>query len=215
MMELSELQKDALTELINIAFSRTAASLSELSGNRVDLQVPEVSIHPIAQLSTALGVFVDGDVATVHQVFAGPVAGDALLLLNHAGAAHLIALLTGEDAPTKRLSASAKEALSEIGNILLNACLGVFGDLLQVRFTFTVPRLHLEALGGLLNSLVIGKEELRHALLVGAKFQLRGSEVNGCLVLVLGVASLDQLMQAIGGWAGFSVTPPAGPDKQA
>ena len=33
-MELTDYQKDALTELINIAFARTAASLSDLTGNR-------------------------------------------------------------------------------------------------------------------------------------------------------------------------------------
>ena len=33
-MELTELQRDALTELINIAFARTAASLSEMAARR-------------------------------------------------------------------------------------------------------------------------------------------------------------------------------------
>ena len=172
-MELTIAQKDGLTELINIAFSRTAASLSDLTGNRVELEVPEVSVHPIAALPMALSGFVNGEVATVHQVFGGAVSGDALLIMNHAGAVDLVALLTGEDAPTRRLGASAKEVLSEVGNILLNACLGVFGNVLQVRFSFTVPRLHLEALSGLLDSLVIGKEGLHHALVVGAKFRLQ------------------------------------------
>jgi chemotaxis protein CheC len=207
-VELSEIQKDALTEVINIAFSRTAASLSELTGNRVELEVPEVSVHPITGLSTALAQFVTGDVATIHQVFSGPVSGDALLLLNFEGAAHLVSLLTGESAPAKRLGASAKEVLSEVGNILLNACLGVFGNLLQVRFSFTVPRLHVEALEEMLHSLTIGKDELRHALVVGAKFRLQGSEVTGCLVVILGVASLDALIQAIEAWAESSVAPP-------
>jgi chemotaxis protein CheC len=207
-MELTEPQKDALTELINIAFARTAASLSELTGNRVELEVPEVTVHPIGELSAVLARFVSGDVATVHQIFAGPVAGDGFLLLNHAGALQLVEMLTGADAPTRRLVESSKEVLSEVGNILLNACLGIFGDLLQVRFSFTVPRLHLEALRGLLDSLIIGKDELHHALVVGAKFRLQASEVTGCLVIVLGIASLDLLMQAVENWAETSVTPP-------
>jgi len=37
---LTDDQKDAVTELVNIAFSRTAAALSELTGNRVELTVP-------------------------------------------------------------------------------------------------------------------------------------------------------------------------------
>lgn len=200
-MELTEFQKDALTELINIAFSRTAASLSELTKNRVELDVPEVSVHPISNLSCALRHYVAGEVATVHQIFSGPIAGDALLLLNHEGALHLIELLTGADGATKRLAASSKEVLNEVGNILLNACLGIFGDLLQVRFSFTVPRLHLESLADMLESLVVGQDELRYALVIGAKFGVQQSEITGSLLIVLGIASLEQLMRAIDAWA--------------
>jgi chemotaxis protein CheC len=214
-MELTPVQKDALSELINIAFSRTAASLSELTGNRVELEVPEVTICPIGGLAHTLGGFVNGEVATVHQIFSGSVAGDALLLLNHEGAMNLVALLTGADSSTKRLAESSKEVLSEVGNILLNACLGVFGDLLQVRFSFTVPRLHLEALRELLHSLVIGKDELHHALVVGARFRLLGSEVTGCLVVVLGLASLDLLVQSAEDWAESSVSPRPKPTEEA
>lgn len=200
-MTLTDDQKDAITELVNIAFSRTAAALSELTGNRVELAVPEVSAHPMGGLLPALGKFVRGDVATVHQIFGGPVSGDAFLLLDIEGAARLVDLLTDAGAPTGQMGASAREVLAEVGNILLNACLGVFGDLLQVRFTFAVPRLHLEALGSMLGSLVIDRDELRHALLVGARFRVRGSEVTGCMVLVLGITSLDLFVRAIEEWA--------------
>lgn len=200
-MILTDDQKDAVSELVNIAFARTAAALSELTGNRVELSVPEVSAHPIADLLPALGRFARGDVATVHQIFGGPVSGDAFLLLDVNGASRLVELLTDAGAPTGQMGASAKEVLAEVGNILLNACLGVFGDLLQVRFTFAVPRLHLEALGSMLGSLVIDRNELRHALLVGARFGVKASEVTGCMVLVLGITSLDLFVRAIEEWA--------------
>jgi chemotaxis protein CheC len=199
-------QKDAVTELVNIAFSRTAAALSELTGNRVELTVPEVTAHPIGGLLPALSRFVHGEVATVHQIFGGPVAGDAFLLLDVEGAARLVDLLTDAGAPTRQMGASAREVLAEVGNILLNACLGVFGDLLQVRFTFAVPRLHLESLASMLESLVVGQDGLRHALLVGARFKVRASDVTGCLVLVLGVTSLERFVRTVERWADRSAS---------
>jgi chemotaxis protein CheC len=199
-------QTDAVTELVNIAFSRTAAALAELTGNRVELTVPEVSAHPIGGLLPALSKFVRGDVATVHQIFGGPVSGDAFLLLDIEGAARLVGLLTDAGAPTPQMGSSAKEVLAEVGNILLNACLGVFGDLLHVRFTFAVPRIHLETLHSMIDSLIIGKDELRHALLVGTRFRVRASEVTGCLVLVLGVTSLEQFVRAVEEWAERAAT---------
>ena len=205
-MLLTEDQKDALTELINIGFARTATSLSELTGYRVMLEVPQVSIHPISELAAKLATFVQGEVATVQQIFTGPVSGNALLLLNYEGAVTLTDLLTPPGSPnTHRLDASAAEVLTEVGNILLNACLGMFGNLLQIQISFSVPRLHLEALDGLLHSLVIGKDELRYAMVVYTAFHIRESAIDGYMVMVLGVASLDCLIQAIDDWANSGV----------
>jgi chemotaxis protein CheC len=199
-MQLTELQKDAVTELINIAFSRAAASLSELTKSRVDLEVPEVNVHLIEEVAQAVGKFVSGDVATVHQVFTGPVAGDAFLLLNFDGAVHLVDLLTGEPNPKKTLGASSRELITEVGNIIMNACLGVFGNLLKVRFSFSIPRLSLDDLGEMVQSLVIDEDSLQHALVVGARFRMRGSEVTGCLILVLGIASFELFLSAVEDW---------------
>jgi chemotaxis protein CheC len=196
-MELTDRQRDALTEVLNIATARTAAALSDLTGQRVVLDVPNVFIHPIGELTSALSSFVSGDIVTVHQIFSGPVAGDALLLLGHEAAVTLTDLMINENVRSKRLNASAREVLTEVGNILLNACMSVFGDLLQVRVSFAVPRLHLDALNGMLHSLMIGQEEIQYAMVVHTTFRLRDSEVNGYLVIVLGVASMDQLLQPV------------------
>lgn len=209
-MILNADQTDAITELVNIAFSRTGAALSDLTGNRVELSVPEVSAHPINELLPTLNRYVKGEVATVHQIFGGPVSGDAFLLIDVVGASRLVGLLTDAGAPTQQMGSSTKEVLAEVGNILLNACLGVFGDLLQVRFTFAVPRLHLETLTSMLDSLMIGQIELRHALVVGARFRIRATEVDGCLIMVLGVTSLDLFIRASEEWAVRAVNSPNG-----
>jgi chemotaxis protein CheC len=210
-VQLTELQRDAVTELINIAFSRAAASLSQLTNTRVDLQVPEVSVHNVAAISHAVRTFVSGEVATVHQVFTGPVAGDAFLLLNFDGAVHLVDLLTGSESSNRALGASSREVITEVGNILMNACLGVFGNLLHVRFSFSVPRLSLDDLTSMVRSLIIDGDELQHALVVGARFRMRGNEVTGCLILVLGIASFELFVQAVESWAEEST---AGPGHQ-
>lgn len=200
-MDLTERQRDAVSELINIAFSRTGAALSELTGQRVILNAPEVSVHPTTELPEKLAQFMPGDVASIHQVFGGPVAGDALLLLNHDGAVQLTDLLTDGHAPSSnRLDESAREVLTEVGNILLNACLGMFGNLLDVHVSFSVPRLHMEMLDDLLVSINTAAGEPRYALVVYTAFQIRDSAVRGFLVMVLSVTSLDRLIQEVDAW---------------
>jgi len=199
-VKLTERQSDALSELINIAFARTGAALSELTGHRVLLDPPEVAVYRTEELGTALAKFVPGDIASIHQVFAGPVAGDALLLLNYAGAVQLTDLLTDGHQPSNFLDESAREVLTEVGNILLNACLGMFGNLLNVHVTFSVPRLHLETLDELIESTTTDKTEMHYALVVYTAFQIRDSSVKGFLVIVLSVASLDRLIQEVDAW---------------
>jgi chemotaxis protein CheC len=199
-MDLTSAQEDALKELLNIGFGRAAASLSQLTGHRVVLDVPAVSIHPIANLRNALGEVVTDDVASVHQIFSGPVAGDALLILNHHAAGILKNLLTDGPPLPLHIDASAREVLTEVGNILLNACLGTFGNLLNVQVSFSIPHLNLDTLQGVLQSLLVNREGMRYGLLVHAGFRLRDAEVTGYLVIVLSVASLDRLLKAVVAW---------------
>lgn len=195
-MELKPEQLDALTEMINIAFGRAAASLSTLTGHRVLLDVPRVAIYPIDALPPALASLVSGELTTVHQIFTGPVAGDALLLMDYDQAVNLCGLLLENRPPLSKLDASDREVLTEVGNIVLSACLGTFGNLLKVHISFSVPRLHLDELNAMLDTLIIDTEELQYALVMYADFRLRASGATGYLVIVLGVASLDRLLQA-------------------
>jgi len=194
---MSESQKDALTEVINIAFSRAAAALSELTNQRVLLDVPRINIHPIEELQLALSDLVEGEVATVHQIFNGAVSGDAFLMLNEKGAIVLIDLLTGPTGERDRLLESDNEVLNEVGNIILNACLGTFGNMLKVHIRFSVPRVRLNAIEGLVASLSIGNTEVHYALVVSTDFRVRETDISGFLVIVLGVSSLELLLKAV------------------
>ncbi|HTG89092.1 MAG TPA: chemotaxis protein CheC [Vicinamibacterales bacterium] len=199
-MKLTAVQEDALIELLNIGFGRAASSLSQLTGHRVLLEVPHVTIHPIDEVTASLERVILTDVASVHQIFSGAVSGDALLILDQAGASMLKELLTNEPALPLSIDASAREVITEIGNILLNACLGTFGNLLKVQVSFSVPQLSLESLAAILESLRVNQEGVKYALVVHAGFKLRDTEVRGFLVIVLSVASLDRLIRAVEDW---------------
>src|SRR6202012_5118320 len=93
-MELTASQKDALTELINIGYARAASALSDLTGPRITLEVPEVPIHTIPEITDKLVQGIKGEVASVNQVFSGPITGNGILLLDREAALLLNRLLT-------------------------------------------------------------------------------------------------------------------------
>ena len=199
-MILNDKQIDALGEFINIAFSRTASSLSEITGHRVLLDVPKVEVYPIEDVASNLSRFLPGEVASIHQPFDGAIAGDAFLILNYDGAVRLADLLTDGDKPQVQLDESSREVLTEVGNILLNACLGMFGNVLRVRVNFSVPALHLESLKELMDSLKKEHDNLQYAIIVYTSFRIRETAVTGYLVLVLSIVSLTRLIEEIENW---------------
>lgn len=196
-MILSDNQQDAISELINISFSKSAASLSELTGYRILLNAPEINITPIDELVPVLKKLVPEQISTVHQVFSGAIEGDAMLVLSLEGSRALTRLLVDETDLDISTDASMQEVLTEVGNILLNSYLGMFGNILKIQISFSVPSLHLESLDNLIRTLTIHSKELSYALVISMEFQLRDKSLSGYLVLVLGVTSLEKLLAEI------------------
>jgi len=189
---------DALTELFNIGLHRAAASLSELAGQRILVDLPRLWVCPIDEMHARLTELLAGDLATVHQIFKGSVAGDAVLVLEYENAARLADLLTGGSvAVGGRLDQSSREVLAEVGNVILSSCLSAFGDMLQVSVSFSVPRIHVESLEGMLNSLKVEDEDLHFALLAATRFRLTEGEVGGYLMIAVGMQSLSLISQAL------------------
>ena len=199
-MELNTDQQDALVELLNIGFGRAGASLSKLTQQRVLLEVPQVAIHPITHLNQSLGKLVDERVASVHQVFSGPVAGDALLLLDPVAAATLTELLTDVPPLSMDLDPSSREVFTEVGNIVLNACIGTFGNMLNVPVSFSVPDVDVTTVHSVVDRMLETGDALRYALVITAGFRLRESAVTGYVVIVLTVLSLKRLLEALDRW---------------
>lgn len=200
-MELTDQQRDALTELINIGYGRAAAALSELTGYRITLEVPQVSMHDIDQIAPALERVISIDVASVNQLFSGPISGNAMLLMDEESALMLSRLLIDERSAPRQFDSSARETITEVGNILLNACLGVFGNLLSVQVTFAVPRLSVDSVRRVFE-IAAGEstEVLRYGLMIHTRFYVKAGDVSGYLVIILGIASLDRLLRELETW---------------
>jgi len=66
--------------------------------------------------------------------------------------------------------------------------------------TFTVPYLQVESVDKVLRSITVGGNELEYALIIHTLFHMRASDVSGYLVIILGVTSLETLMEELRKW---------------
>jgi len=192
------LDHDALTELFNIGLHKAAASLSELTGQRIIVDLPRLWVCPIDETHQRLRELIDGELATVHQIFLGSMSGDAILVMEYENAARLAALLThGEVSSDGRLDQSAREVLTEVGNVILSSCLSAFGNMLRVSVTFSVPRIHVESLEGMLRSIKVESAGMHYILLAATRFRLTEGEVGGFLMIAVGITSLELISKAL------------------
>lgn len=196
-MIITDEQKDVLSEWVNIAFGRAAGSLSDLLGQRIFLKAPQVIVLNLTELYSSMEAIYSGQVVMVHQNFNGGVSGDILLFFDYDSASVLIDLLCGGVGQKRRLTVSDREALVEVGNILLNAYIGSFGNLIAAKIKFGLPSLSLDHLSDLRDVLVLNPEIVRLILLVKTNFSLLAGNVTGYIGLVLEIDSVETLLSSI------------------
>lgn len=198
-MQLTEERKDTLIELVNIGYARAAAALSDLTGHRITLRVPEVSVHATDEITPALQEVIQGEVTCVHQMFGGPICGNAVLLFDRNATLSLAGLLT-DNRGCRTLDEPGRDAISEVGNVVLNACLGAFSNLMKMNIKFTVPHLQIDQVQGILQSVRISDEGLKHAMILRTRFDIRRSGVTGFLVIILGLTYLERVIDGLEEW---------------
>ena len=136
---LTELHLDALTEVFNVGAGRAAASLSEIVGDEVKLSVPLIEIKKTSEADTVLIELNSVRFGAVSQQFSGPFEADAMLLFTEAHALEIVRDMMGSQMSIEELAEFEQEAMCELGNIILNACLSAMADMLHISLNSSLP----------------------------------------------------------------------------
>jgi len=188
---LTELERDALTELVNIGVSRAACSLRELVGEEVLLTVPAVVIITREEASTIIRGSNVHKLVAVRQAFQGEFSGCALLIFPEPNSLELVRAVSRSQLSLDDIAELEQEALAEIGNIILNGCLATIANLLQRSLTMSLPEI-IRGTG--LDFFDIDPSGADDGILfVRIHFSIRGWEISGFVAIVLDFLSLSAL----------------------
>ena len=139
MHRLSDIERDALTEAFNIGVGQAGACLSEMIGQEVLLETPDVVIASRREMVDLLSSQHCGDIARISESVSGKFHGEALLLLPDQSSLELVQLLLNEDVPLEMLSEMEQDSLSEVGNIILTGCLASIADIIHEEIPTGLP----------------------------------------------------------------------------
>jgi len=196
----NEEEIDALQELMNIAFGQAAAELAEIIDISVVLSFPKLNAVRIDDLPTFIAEDLH-DIAKcniIEQSFRGTVGGVAFLIFPFGTEKEFVSLFhTEEDEQEQELFIDVeREVLSEVGNILIGACISKISDLLKTPVNYTPP--HTMIGQRFDNKLFKGRfSGDDFAIMLNTSFSLNSKSVEGFLFLVNCQTAVQPLKKAL------------------
>jgi chemotaxis protein CheC len=196
-LNMTELQRDTITELLNIGMGRAAAALSEMVGEEVALSVPCVEV--LSRRDAAALVRDKGceRIVAVLQEFSGFFWGDTMLVFPEDQSLDLVHSLIKDTFPLDIMTEMEQEALMEVGNITLNACIGSIANFLQSEVSSSLPSL----LRGPCETIFSDKNgvQVDHEVVMFLRmdFALRARDMHGCVVFLVDGDAIRMLREHI------------------
>lgn len=193
---LSELQLDALTEIFNIGAGRAASSLSEIVGEEVKLSVPRVQLYQSSEINAGVLSLNSPRLGAVKQSFSGPFNADAMLLFTEERAMEIVHDMMGSQVGIDEMVEFEQEAMCELGNIILNACLSSMADILKLTLDSSLPVYSVGETDTILRQIVSeANQPIMLVLHIDLAIEKRLSQ--GYLVFLLSSTSLRELLTHI------------------
>src|ERR1700730_12968152 len=189
---LTDIERDALGEVSNIAMARAANSLRQLVEHEVLLSVPAVEILSQEAATQIVAKPDNPNLVAVRQDFIGAFSGRALLIFPEANSLELVRAVVGRQLPLEDIVDLEDEALAETGNIILNSWVATIANLLKRGLKMSLP--------------VVVRGDSRHmfesstsslVLFLHIRFEIHQKAISGYVALIMDIPSLDELRSLI------------------
>ena len=196
MVNLSELENDALVEIFNIGVGHAAAAMSEIVNEEVTMSVPSITFLNRADAAALLGSKKDGErICGVSQHYDGAFATEAILMFPEDKSLEIVRLMVGDAMPLQELTEMEQEAMSEIGNIILNSCVGTLANLFDSDLHGSLPVYHVGTSAEILS--VCNEQGNDVVLMLHIDFVLSKHQIHGYVAFVLDLSALHDLKDQV------------------
>ncbi len=197
MPSLTDFQRDAISELLNIGMGRAANALSQMANAEVQLSVPFVYLMPVNYVTQLLGKDASDSITVVKQQFTGMFGGDALLLFPEDKSLELVRIVLQEMVPLEHMGEMEQESLIEIVNDIMNACLGTLDKLLNSEIDSSLPELLREDCAEFFAMQQSKYPENESVLFLKMDFRIQEKSVGGHVAFLIDGKSIQVLQDNV------------------
>jgi chemotaxis protein CheC len=198
--DLRTVQLDAIKEVASIGACHAATALSEMIQKRVMVQVPQLRLCLLEEISVLLGP-PELPITGVLISFSGSLEGRSVMALPFEYSRLLVdRLLQRERGTTQEFGELESSALKEAGNILVSSYLNALADFLGVTVMPSPPDLAIDMAGAVLLATLLDYGKSQEPVIV-IENELRFIEdddvILGYLILSPEPKSLQTILQAL------------------
>lgn len=202
MLSLDTVQNDALTEIFNISLGRAAAALGKLVKAEIIMRVPSFQFLSLTAAAEQLNGLGQQHICGVSQRFEGLFAADVILMFPEERSLEIVHMMLDNDLyGLSELSELEQEAMSEIGNIIINACIANIANISGAHFSSTLPIFRrgssLEILKSSNNTSNTSNTRDEGVLFVYIDFNITQRQITGYLAFMMSIQSAQGLVQTI------------------
>lgn len=197
MFQLTPEEADAINEVFNIAMGRAANSLSQLVRSEVGLSIPSLDFLHLGEVKDILASESDQSICGVYEKFAGSFGGNALLVFPSVDSFELVRAIfpDTDESQLDSLSELEQEALLEVGNIILNACVGSIANLTGAAFSTEIPIFLQGEVEEILGRAKEGDAD--EYLFMRMRFRIQVRSMIGYVAFVMDIPSLETFRDCI------------------
>ncbi len=196
--KLKALQLDALREVANIGAGHAATALSQMTGQTIMINVPQINIAAIEDIPNQVGSD-EEPVAAVLMKILGDLTGLALLVFPQPTALRLAGLMMKKEG-LKELGEIEQSAIREAGNILSAAYLNALSEFMGMILLPSPPSLAIDMSDAVMSATFLEVAQgAEYVFCVETEFHLKelNESLRGFFLMLPDLGSLTAMLRAI------------------
>lgn len=195
MFRLNEIQHDALVEIFNIGVGQAASAMSHIVNEEVTMSVPSITFQSRAEVAKLLGSDEGRRICAITQYYEGAFNTEAILMFPEEKSLEIVRLMVGQSLTMEELTEMEQEAMSEIGNIILNSCMSSLANLSGKELQGSLPVYHVGTGNEILGT--SGNQWNGLVLTLKIDFNIEKHQIHGYVAFLLDMTALENLQQYI------------------
>ncbi len=198
-MHLNDIHQDAIKESMNIGIGKAASVLSNLIDHPIDIPLPRISFTKIETMRNLFDTHYQNWSSCVEMEFSGEFEGDSILIFNKQSAYRWTQIISQAQfgSVEEVVPEMEKDLLLEVGNIIINSCIGSISNLLDTVVNYQLPVFFTHVGSGLFDDLLERNRSLDFGIIINSNFVFAAEEISMDLVVTVQKSSIEYVLNQL------------------